>query len=63
MNLSDSPDFGEEDRRPLSRDDPKKEDGEDISKMEDIQKLPSGLEREVIENLFNAIFKPWWKVW
>jgi hypothetical protein len=44
-----------------------KEDGtkyvEDISTMEDIQKLPSGLEREVIEYLFNAIFKPWWKVW
>ena len=44
-----------------------KEDGtksvEDISKMEDIQKLDSGLEREVIEYLSNAIFKPWWKVW
>jgi hypothetical protein len=44
-----------------------KEDGtkyvEDIGKMEDIQKLPSGLEREVIEHLFDAIFKPWWKVW
>jgi hypothetical protein len=44
-----------------------KEDGtkyvEDISTMEDIQKLPSGLERDVIEYLFNAIFKPWWKVW
>jgi hypothetical protein len=44
-----------------------KEDGtkslEHIGKMEDIQKLPSGLEREVIEDLFNAVFKPWWKVW
>ena len=44
-----------------------KEDGtkyvEDISEMEDIQKLPPGLSREVLENLFNAIFKPWWKVW
>lgn len=44
-----------------------KEDGtkyvEDISKMEDIEKLPSGLEREVVENLFNAVFKPWWKMW
>jgi hypothetical protein len=44
-----------------------KEDGtkyvEEINTMEDIQKLPSGLEREVIEYLFNVIFKPWWKVW
>lgn len=44
-----------------------KEDGtkyvEDISTMEDIEKLPPGLEREVIEDLFNAIFRPWWKVW
>jgi len=44
-----------------------KEDGtkyvEEISNMEDIQKLPSGLEKEVIENLSNAIFKSWWKVW
>lgn len=44
-----------------------KEDGikyvEDISEMEDIQRLAPGLSREVIENLFNVIFKPWWKVW
>jgi len=44
-----------------------KEDGtkyvEDVSEMEDIQKLAPGLLREVSENLFNAIFKPWWKVW
>jgi hypothetical protein len=36
---------------------------EDISEMEDIQKLPPGLSKEVLENLFNAILKPWWKVW
>jgi len=36
---------------------------EDISEMEDIQKLAPGLSREVLENLFNAITKPWWKVW
>jgi hypothetical protein len=36
---------------------------EDISEMEDIQRLAPGLSREVLENLFNAIFKPWWKVW
>jgi hypothetical protein len=44
-----------------------KEDGtkyiEDASEMEDIEKLAPGLLREVLENLFNAIFKPWWKVW
>lgn len=44
-----------------------KDDGtkyvEDVSEMEDIQKLPPGLLREVLENLFNAIFKPWWKIW
>jgi cytochrome b len=44
-----------------------KEDGtkyvEDVSEMEDIQKLAPGMMREVFENLFNATFKPWWKVW
>jgi hypothetical protein len=44
-----------------------KEDGtryvEDVSEMNDIQKMDSGMTREVLENLFNAIFKPWWKVW
>jgi hypothetical protein len=44
-----------------------KEDGtkyvEDVSEMEEIQKLAPGLLKEVSENLFNAIFKPWWKVW
>jgi len=44
-----------------------KEDGtkyvEDVSEMEEIQKLGPGLLREVSENLFNAVFKPWWKVW
>jgi hypothetical protein len=44
-----------------------KEDGtkyvEDVSEMEDIQRSAPGLLREVFENLFNAIFKPWWKVW
>jgi len=44
-----------------------KEDGtkyvEDVSEMEDIQKLAPGLPREVFENLFDAISKPWWKVW
>jgi hypothetical protein len=36
---------------------------EEVSEMEDIQKLAPGLPREVLENLFNAISKPWWKVW
>jgi hypothetical protein len=44
-----------------------KEDGtkyvEDISDMEEILRLAPGLSREVLENLFNAVFKPWWKVW
>jgi hypothetical protein len=44
-----------------------KEDGikyvEDISEMEDIQKLAPGFQKEVFESLFNAVFKPWWKVW
>jgi len=44
-----------------------KEDGtkyvEDVSEMEDIQKLAPGMMSEVFENLLNAIFKPWWKVW
>jgi hypothetical protein len=44
-----------------------KEDGikyvEDVSEMEDIEKLAPGLLREVLENLYNAISKPWWKVW
>ena len=44
-----------------------KEDGtkyvENVSEMEDIQRLAPGLLREVSENLFNAVFKPWWKVW
>jgi hypothetical protein len=36
---------------------------EDIGIMGDIKKMDPGLEREVLENLFNAIYKPWWKVW
>ncbi len=36
---------------------------EDIRETADIQKLSPGLLREVLENLFNAILKPWWKVW
>jgi hypothetical protein len=36
---------------------------QDISEMEDIEKLSPGLAREVLEKLFNAILKPWWKVW
>jgi hypothetical protein len=44
-----------------------KEDGtkyvEEVGEMEDIQKLTPGLQREVLENLSNAVFKPWWKVW
>jgi hypothetical protein len=44
-----------------------KEDGtkyfEDVSEMEDIQKLPPGLLRDMSENLFNVTFKSWWKVW
>ena len=44
-----------------------KEDGtkfvEDVSEMEDIPKLAPGSMREVSENLFNTVSKPWWKVW
>ena len=44
-----------------------KEDGtkyvQDVSEMQDIEKLAPGLVRAVLENLFNANFKPWWKVW
>jgi hypothetical protein len=44
-----------------------KEDGtkyvEDVSEMDDIQKMDPGMAKEVLENLFNVIFKPWWKVW
>jgi hypothetical protein len=44
-----------------------KEDGikyvEEIGETDDIQKMGPGLPKEVLENLFNAIFKPWWKVW
>jgi hypothetical protein len=44
-----------------------REDGtkyvEDVSEMEDIQKMNPGMPKEVLGNLFNAIFKPWWKVW
>ncbi len=36
---------------------------EDINIMGDIKKMDPGLEREVLENLFNAIYKPWWKLW
>lgn len=44
-----------------------KEDGtryvEDIGEIDEIEKMASGLPKEVLENLFNAISKPWWKVW
>jgi len=44
-----------------------KEDGtkyvEEVSEMAEIQKLDPGLQREVLENLFNAVSKPFWKVW
>jgi hypothetical protein len=36
---------------------------EDINIMGDIKRMDPGLEREVLENLLNAIYKPWWKVW
>jgi hypothetical protein len=36
---------------------------EDVSEMEDIKRKDPGMQKEVIENLFNAIFKPFWKVW
>jgi hypothetical protein len=43
-----------------------KEDGtkyvEDVSEKEDIQALAPGMMREVLESLFNALLKPWWKV-
>jgi len=35
---------------------------EDVSEMENIEKLDPGLMREVLENLFNTVTKPWWKV-
>jgi hypothetical protein len=44
-----------------------KEDGtkyfEDVSEKEDIQTLAPGMMREALESLFNAVSKPWWKVW
>lgn len=44
-----------------------KEDGtkyvEEVGEMEDIEKMAPGMTRQILENLFNAIFKPWWKVW
>ena len=44
-----------------------KEDGtkyvEEVSEKEDIQQVPTGLMREALESLFNALFKSWWKVW
>jgi hypothetical protein len=44
-----------------------KEDGtkyvEDVSEMEDIQKLAPGLQKGVFENLLNAVLRPWWKLW
>jgi hypothetical protein len=44
-----------------------KEDGtkyvEDVSEKEDIQTLAPGMMREALESLFNAVFRPWWKVW
>ncbi|MGQ9646274.1 MAG: hypothetical protein ACUVWO_07020 [Thermodesulfobacteriota bacterium] len=44
-----------------------REDGtkhlEDVSEKEDIQTLPPGMMREVLENLHVGVFKPWWKVW
>jgi hypothetical protein len=44
-----------------------KEDGtkyvEDVSEKEDIQTLAPGMMREALESLFNAVLKPWWKVW
>lgn len=36
---------------------------EDIGIMGDVKKMDPGLEREILENLFNAIYKPWWKLW
>ena len=36
---------------------------EDISEKEDIQTLAPGMMREALESLFNAVSKPWWKVW
>lgn len=35
---------------------------EEIGEMEEVSKMAPGLEREVLENLINAVFKPWWKI-
>ena len=36
---------------------------EDVSEMEDIKRTDPGMQKQMIENLFNAIFKPFWKIW
>ncbi len=35
---------------------------EEIGEMEEVSKIAPGLEREVLENLINAVFRPWWKI-
>jgi|GEM_PF-1553056 hypothetical protein len=35
---------------------------EEIGEMEEISKMAPGLERAVLENLINMVFKPWWKI-
>jgi hypothetical protein len=44
-----------------------REDGttyvEEVDETTDIQKMEPGLQKELLENLSNAVFKRWWKVW
>jgi len=44
-----------------------REDGtvyvEEVDETNEIQKMEAGLQKEVFENLSNAVFKAWWKVW
>lgn len=35
---------------------------EEIGEMEEVSRMAPGLEREVLENLINAVFRPWWKI-
>ena len=44
-----------------------REDGtlyvEEVDETTDMQKIEPGLQKELFENLSNAVFKRWWKVW
>jgi hypothetical protein len=36
---------------------------EEVDETTDISNMEPGLQKEIFENLSNAVFKPWWKVW